>query len=245
MGGSAMKGAIALLRPLDAARRSAALIQAMGYRPMLAPVTRIAASGAQPPTGAFDAILAASARAFEFLSGESLARLASTPLFAVGDATAAAASARGFKGQQTIAPDAVALAPLLIKQLPSGARLLYLAARDRKAGLESALDAAGIEAQAVEMYRAEARACWSEDEARGVRQSAAALHYSSRGAALGVELAVRAGFAELFRALIHVCLSADVSEPLRRAGATSIVVASQPREEALFDALQAAVEPAP
>jgi uroporphyrinogen-III synthase len=240
-----MRRSVALLRPVDAARRSAALAKAMGYCPVLAPVTRIVASGAHPPAWAFDAILATSARAFEFLSKESCARLASIRLFAVGDATAAAASTRGLKGQQTIAPDAVALAPLLIEQLPSGARLLYLAARDRKAGLESALDAAGIEVQAVEIYRAEARAGWSEDEAQGVRQCAAVLHYSGRSAALGIELATRAGFAAHFRALIHVCLSADVAEPLRRAGATSVVVASQPREEGLFDALQAAVEPAP
>jgi uroporphyrinogen-III synthase len=217
----------------------------MSYCPVLAPVTRIVASGEQPPAGAFDAILATSARALEFLSGESLARLASTRLFAVGDATAASAIAHGLKGQQTIALDALRLAPLLIAQLPAGALLLYLAAQDRKSGLEAALEAAGIDVQAVEIYRAEARAGWSEEEARAVRQCAAALHYSRRSASLALELAARAGFAEHFRMLVHVCLSADVAEPLRRAGANSIVVANQPREEALFDALRAAVEPAP
>ena len=229
------------MRPLDAALGSAKLLEAMGYRPIIAPVTQIVAAGARPPGEGFDAVLATSARAFAFLSGESCARLASAPLFAVGEETAAAARARGLAGRGAIASDAPSLTPMLLAQFSSGARLLYLAAQDRKSGIETALAAAGIEVRTVEIYRAEARSGWSGQEAHDIRQCAVALHYSRRGAALAIEFAARAGCAEPFRALTHVCISTDVAGPLRRAGAGAIAAANQPNEAALFVALQAAM----
>jgi len=237
-----VKAAIGLLRPLDAAQRSAARLHSMGYLAAFAPVTQIVASGAQPPGGAFDAILATSARAFAFLSDEDRARFASTRLFAVGEATLAAARSSGLAGAGVDALEAHELEQLLIAQAPPGARLLYLAARDRKPRLERALAAAGIRVEIVEIYRAEARPAWSADEARAVCDCAAVLHYSHRSAGLGLELAARAGFGEGFRALPHICLSSDVAAPLVNAGARTVGVAGEPRERALFVALQAEME---
>ena len=235
-----MSHAVALFRPIDEALRSAALLREMGYRPVLAPVAQIVATGLGLPKGRFDAIIAGSARAFAFLSTEDRARLASTPLFCVGEATAAAASACGLAGKQTVAADAASLAPMFAPRWPGGARLLYLAARDRKGELEAALAAAGFEVFAAEIYRAEALAGWSDEEAQAVAQCAAALHYSRRSAALAVDLAARAGCAEEFHALTHLCLSADVAEPLRAIDVSEIAVAREPSESALFLALQAA-----
>ncbi len=234
--------AVALFRPVDEAHRSAALLQAMGYRSVLAPVAQIVATGLSPSEGEFDAIIATSARAFAFLSTEDRARLASTPLFAVGEATAASAKACGLAGKQTVAADAASLAPMFVPRWPGGARLLYLTARDRKGELEAAFAAAGFEVFAAEIYRAEALAGWSDEEAQAVAQCAAALHYSRRSAALAVDFAARAGCAEQFRALTHVCLSADVAEPLRAVGAATIALAREPSETGLFVALQAATK---
>lgn len=232
--------AIALLRPIDVARRSAALLAALGYATVLAPVTHIVATGAQPPDSGFDAVLATSARALVFLSNESCARLAAAPLFAVGEASIAAAAARGLAGAATVASDSASLTPLILTRLPRGARLLYLAAHDRKSDLERALTAAGVAVHIAEIYRAEARPAWSEAEISALRTCGAALHYSSRNAVLALRLAARAGCAEAFRALTHVCLSQDVAEVLRADGAGAIAVAGQPSEAALFAALQSA-----
>ena len=76
---------------------------------------------------------------------------------------------------------------------------------------------------------------------RTVAGCAAALHYSRRSAALAAQLAERAGFADPFFALLHVCLSADVGEPLRAHGAARLVFASEPREDRLIDALERAL----
>jgi uroporphyrinogen-III synthase len=119
--------------------------------------------------------------------------------------------------------------------------VLYLAGRERGNALEAALSQAGHVATPVEVYAAEARAAWSDEEARAVAGCAAALHYSRRSAALAVELAKRAGLADSFSALLHVCLSADVGEPLRACGAARLVCASEPREDRLVDALERAL----
>ena len=102
------------------------------------------------------------------------------------------------------------------------------------------MGAAGHFTTPVEVYAAEAREAWSEDEAQAVAECAAALHYSRRSAALAVQLAERAGLAGPFRAMLHVCLSADAGEPLRAFGASRLACASEPREDRLIDALERA-----
>ena len=143
------------------------------------------------------------------------------------------------------AADASALAERLVRTLPPGARLLYLAGRDRKPALEAALAAAGLVVHAVELYAADAREAWSAREAGAVAGCDGALHYSRRTAALSLALAARAGLAERFRALLHVCLSAEVAEPLAADGATRIAVAAAPDEAHLLAALERAYGPAP
>ena len=127
-----------------------------------------------------------------------------------------------------------------------GTRLLYLAGRDRKPTLEAALAAAGFTVQAVEaLRRRSARGVERRPKPRPVAACDGALHYSRRTAALAVGLAARAGLAEHFRALLHVCLSADVAEPLAAAGAARIVVAAAPDEAHLLAALERACGASP
>jgi uroporphyrinogen-III synthase len=236
------KSATALLRPIDEARRSAAALEASGYRIVLAPVTRIVGTGATVPDSQFDAIVATSARAFNFLSAEACARLAQIPMFAVGDSTAAAARSCGLSAVQTIAPDGSSLVPILLERLSSQTRLLYLAGQFRKTEIEDAVLATGAKLALVEVYRAEAAAGWSEAEADAIRGCAAALHYSPRSAVLACDFARQVAIDAHFREMTHVCLSLHVAEPLRALGASRIVIASRPREDALFAALQGAVQ---
>src|ERR1019366_4802217 len=96
------------------------------------------------------------------------ARLATIPLYVVGARAARAARDTGLAVAGEPAADAAALAERLARALPPGARLLYLAGRDRKPTLETALAAAGLVVQAVELYAAESRETWSAGEARAV-----------------------------------------------------------------------------
>ncbi len=231
---------VALMRPIDDAKRSAEVLRARGFEPIFAPVMALRATGAQPPDENFDALLATSANAFAWLSAPARASLTGLTLYVAGERTAAAASAAGFGAPDEIAPDAVALAALVAARLPRASRLLYLAARDRKGDLEAALGAAGHRVVATEVYIAEARREWNAAEALAFSTCGAALHYSRRSAELAGILAERAGLGAHLRALLHACISQDAAEPLRSFGATRIVVASGARESLLIDALSSA-----
>jgi uroporphyrinogen-III synthase len=243
--GEGMIRRIALTRAQDDAEATAAELAARGYEAVIAPAIEIRALPATPPTGRFDALVATSPRAIWALGEGECARLAALPLHVVGARAADAAAKAGLALAGESAPDAAALAERLARSLPPGARLLYLAGRDRKPTLEDALAAAGLIVQTVEVYVAEARRAWSPAEAEAVAACDGALHYSRRTAGLAIGLAARAGLAERFRALLHVCLSANVAEPLAAAGAQRILAAAAPDEAHLLAALQRAGEAPP
>jgi len=230
---------VALMRPLADSGRSAMLLRARGFAPVIAPVIEIRATGAEPPDDGFDAVLATSANAFAFLSPAARARLGGLTLHVAGARTAAAARTAGLAAGEACA-DAGALAAALVARLPRACRLLYLAGHDRKTELESALLAAGHRIVAVEVYVAAARQAWSAAEAADLATCGAALHYSRRSAELAVMLAERAGLADRLRATLHCCISMDAAEPLRALGAKQIVTAPGAQESLLIDALSSA-----
>jgi len=243
--GGRMTRRIALMRAKDDSEATAAELAARGCEGVIAPAIEIRALPAALPQGPFDALVATSPRAIRALGPGERAGLAAIPLYVAGARAARAARDTGLALAGDPAADAAALAERLARKLPRGARLLYLAGRDRKPTLEATLAAAGLVVQAVELYAAEARQAWSAHEAQAVAHCDGALHYSRRTAAHALALAARAGLAERFRALLHVCLSADVAEPLVADGAARIVSADAPDEAHLLAALERALEPAP
>ena len=134
------------------------------------------------------------------------------------------------------APDAAKLTETLNGALEPDASVLYLAGRDRKGTIEAALESA-FALEVVEAYAAEAREAWRPSEARALASCGAALHYSRRSAGLAAALAEASGVEARFLELEHVCLSRDVAEPLKAAGATRIAIAETPDEAGLFRAL--------
>ena len=230
---------VALTRSSEATAASAARLAAMGFATAVIPVVTIRATGATPPIEPFDALVATSAAAFSGLAPGVRERLAPLRLYVVGDRTAKAAAQAGFTSACVVAPDAAALAARLVDLLPKPSSALYLAGRDRMSGLEDALIAAGHRVTVCEVYEAQARADWSEDEAQALAACDAVLHYSRRSAELAAGLAERAGLAAHFSNVLHVCISDTAAEPLRFAGAHRIFIASSAREENLFETLAA------
>jgi len=243
--GERMIRRIALMRAENDATATAAELAARGFEAVIAPAIEIRALSASAPEGRFDALVATSPRALWALGEADRVRLAPIPLHVAGARAAGAAREAGITLIGEPAADAGALAERLARTLPPGARLLYLAGRDRKPTLEAALASAGLSVHAVELYAAEAREAWSGRESGAVAGCDGALHYSRRTAALAVGLAARAGLAERFRALLHVCLSADVAEALAADGATRIVAAAAPDEAHLLAALERAYGASP
>ncbi len=226
-------------RPEPGASRTAARLTELGHRPLIAPVMRVAPTGERPPEGPFDAVLLTSASAAEPLAA--LGATAALPVFAVGRRTAAAARRAGFAEVVSADGDAQALAALVGRTCPPGARLLHPAGADRKAEPGATLAAAGFRvavwtayaARAVDRLPATVLAALGGEEGGldGV------LHYSRRSAETATKLAVAAGAEARYRALRHFCLSADVAVPLVERGVAAHFVAARPDEDTLLAGL--------
>ncbi len=225
----------ALFRARDDAARSAARLRRLGFAVARLPAIEIVALAYTPERKRYDAVVAASDKAF--VADVPVDR--ASPLYVVGARTARAAEARGWRLAAPSAPDSRRLAEILKGAMPRAAAVLYLAGRDRKPAIEAAL--ANIEAfELAEVYAAEPRQSWRPQEIRALEACGYALHYSRRSAALAAGLASAAGAAAHFRAMTHICLSDDVAEPLRALGAGRLRVAARPDEPALLATLRQA-----
>lgn len=220
---------IALFRAREDSERAAARLGERGLVAVIAPVVAPRRLAAALPPGAFDAVIATSARGVDSVDFRLPA-----PLYVVGERTARAAAARGFALAPPAAPNAAALAENLALRLQPGARALYLAGRDRKPDLEASLRRAGVVVETVETYAARARGRWTRAESAALRDCGAALHYSRRSAELAIRLAQRAGLADPFRNWRHVAISADAAAPLASIGVVVLQIAARPDEEAML-----------
>jgi uroporphyrinogen-III synthase len=223
---------VALFRARKDATASAARLRGLGFSVACLPVIETKAQAVRPRRARYDAVIATSANAF---LGDGLSDT-SSPLYVVGAHAARAAKTRGWRLASAPAPDATQLAETLQGALQPGASVLYLAGRDRKSAIEAALGRA-FALEIIEAYAAEARKHWRPTEARALASCVGALHYSRRSAGLAAALAKVSGAESCFLELEHVCLSPDVAEPLKAAGAVRIAIAETPDEAALFRAL--------
>lgn len=227
-----------LTRPEPDAERTAALLRERGHMVVAAPIIRIEpVPHIEIGPGPWAAILATSANAARAITRhEQRAALVRLPVLAVGDRSAEAMRAAGFADVTSSGGGVDELARFVAARLPPQASLLYLAGENRAGDLAGDLRAKGFAVETVVAYRAVA--------ARILPQAAAdalaggidgVLHYSRRSAEAYVNAARAAGV--LISALkpVHFCLSSQVAEPLRRAGAATIRVAPCPLEAALLE----------
>lgn len=225
---------VLVLRAEPEAARTSSRLVALGFDPVVAPLTRIVATAESPPEGGFDALLVTSARAAPFLAALP-DEMRALPVFTVGAASAEAVTAAGFSDARSADGDAQALGCLVRESLAPGARLLHVAGADRKDEPGASLAAAGLRVVAWNAYRAQAQpleARVRDALAQGTLQGA--LHYSRRSVALALEAARTGGVEGAFLRLLHAAISEDAADPLRRAGAARVHVAKEPRETALL-----------
>lgn len=227
-----MRAKVALFRARDDAAASAARLRRHGFSVACLPAIDIKALSGQPNRISYDAVVATSDKAF--VSDVATDRTSS--LYVVGARTARAAEARGWRLASPGMSHAAQLVETLKNRLRPGARVLYLAGRDRKSLVETDLRE-GFAVEVIETYAAEARASWRPAEARALSSCVAALHYSRRSAELAVNLARVSGQEGCFLAMRHVCMSSDVAAPLSALGAAHLAIAETPDEPALFAAL--------
>ena len=224
-------------RPQPDAERTAAALRVRGHTVVVAPLLRIeAVADAEIGTGPWATILVTSANAAPAIAGHRrFAEVLALPVFAVGERSAQAMRAAGFADVSSADGDVRDLANLVAAQLKPPARLLYLTAEDRSGDLVGALRSLRFVVDVVVVYRAVTAETLPAEAAAALTYGIdGVLHFSRRTAETYVSASRGAGLLVSALRPVHYCLSAQVAEPLARAGAADIRIALQPTEAALI-----------
>jgi len=244
--------AVLVTRPHPDDETTAASLRARGFDVLRAPMLRFEPVAVHEDMNArYSAVIVTSANALRgvepLLKGH---RMLELPLFAVGDHTAAAARRAGFTHVVSANGDAanlrdLVLASLRAKELKKASTLLYLAGAEIARDLASELEESGFRVVTQTTYRMIAvKSLPSEArDAFAANQVGAVLHYSQRSARAFLDAARAAGVEISALAIPQCCISATVASVVRDAGATQVVVAATPDENALFEALERALRP--
>lgn len=225
---------VVLLRPRDADGDLADALAVAGARVRQVALTRVV--DVAPDAGIAQLlhgrVLAfTSARAVHRFCDESVGLpLAEVPTFAVGPATAAAATARGLRTVTAAdgAGGGAGLAQRIAGQdLPRGCGVLFPCGQQRHPALEQALDAAGIPVRPLVLYRTERLPDVAVPEADGT-----ILVFTSPSAAAAYAAAPRRGGAR------HVAIGATTAAALTGAGLACHAVAPAPTPAALIQTLK-------
>jgi uroporphyrinogen-III synthase len=244
--------AVLVTRPSPDDEATASALRARGYDVLRAPMLRFEPVAFHDDMNArYGAVIVTSTNALRgielHLKGH---RLLELPLFAVGEQTAIAARRAGFTHVIAANGDAAGLRDLVlakvkVKELKKASTLLHLAGADLASDLASELGEHGLRVVTQTTYRMAPVASLPREvcDAFAANRIEVVLHYSRRSARAFLD-AARAGGVEISAlAIPQCCISAAVASVLREAGATQVMVAASPDENALFDALDRALRP--
>jgi len=244
--------AVIVTRPYPDDETTAASLSARGFDVLRAPMLRFEPVAFHEDMNArYSAVIVTSANALRgiepHLKGH---RMLELPLFAVGEHTAAAARRAGFTHVVSANGDAanlrdLVLASLKAKELKKASTLLYLAGAEFARDLASELEESGFRVVTQTTYKMIAVTSLPREacDAFAANQVEAVLHYSQRSARAFLDAARAAGVEISALAIPQCCISAAVASVVRDAGATQVVVAATPDENALFEALERALRP--
>jgi uroporphyrinogen-III synthase len=242
--------AVLVTRPHPDGETTAAALRAKGVAVLQAPVLRFEPVAFRDDTDArYGAVIVTSANALRGLEPRLKShRLLELPLFAVGEQTAAAARHAGFTHVTSAKGDAADLRDLVLasvaaKQLENASTLLYLAGADMARDLAGELCEQGLRVVTQTTYKMSPVPSLPREvcDAFAANKVEAVLHYSRRSARAFVDAARAAGVEISALAVPQCCISAAVAAVIRDAGATQVMVAESPDENALFGALERAL----
>lgn len=245
-----MAKAVLVTRPEPGAGETVARVAALGWQPLAAPALVLAPVEGRTPVvpGGVQAVLLTSRAAARALPPTHPA----IPVFAVGEATAAEARARGMTRVTAAAgADAAALAALVADALdPAAGPLLLAVGRGYALDLAAALRARGFrvirrivyEVRPAPALPAEAHAAVAAGDVT------VALFLSPRSAECAISLLRSAGLAPAIPSIEALCNSERVARAAAAAAAPlrwrAVRVAAHPGQQALLDLLGPAPAPA-
>ena len=242
--------AVLVTRPHPEDETTASALRARGYEVLRAPMLRFEpVAFNDDDEGHYGAVIVTSANALRGLTSQlSNSKLLKLPLFAVGEHTASAARGAGFENVISANGEAGTLRDLLLarvktKQLQKTNPLLYFAGADLARDLGGELGQRGFTVVTHTTYRMAPVPGLPREtcEAFAGNRVEAVLHYSRRSARAFVEAARNAGVEISALAIPQCCISDGVASVMRDAGATQVMAAASPDENALFAVLDRAL----
>jgi uroporphyrinogen-III synthase len=244
--------AILVTRPHPDDETTAAGLRARGFEVLLAPMLRFEPAAFHDDSNAhYGAVIVTSANALRGiesqLNGSQWLKL---PLFAVGEHTAAAARRLGFQQVISAKGDAASLRELVTasvkaKALKKASPLLYLAGADLARDLAGELGERGFTVVTQTTYRMIPLSSLPREtcDAFAASRIEAVLHYSRRSARAFLESIRAAGVEISALSVPQYCISTGVASVVRDAGATRVMAAASPDENALLALLDRALRP--
>lgn len=241
---------ILVTRPHPDNEATAENLRARGHAVLLAPVLKFEPVAFHDESEAgYSAIIVTSANAIRAVAPQlRVLGLSELPLFAVGEHTASVAREFGFAHVIVAGGDAASLRDKVRqsvrdKVLKKKSTLLYLAGADLSRDLGSELGTEGFSVVTQTTYRMAPVKLLPRDVCDGFAAHGieAVLHYSRRSARAFLDAARDEGVEISALAIPQCCLSETVASVLRDAGASQVLVAATPDENALFDALERAL----
>jgi uroporphyrinogen-III synthase len=230
---------ILVTRPEPDGERTAQKLRARGCDVLLGPVLRIRhLEEADLGAGPWDAVAMTSANAAHAIERHPRrSQITRLPVLTVGRRTAEAAGAVGFTDIASANGNEHALAHLIGAHIARGNIILYLAGEDRAGDLATAVMPHGVRVETVVVYRAVPAERLPEPATAALRAEGVngVLHFSRRSAVIYLDCARAAGVLDSALKPFHYCLSNAVAEPLVAAGASRVMVAQSPEENALLD----------
>lgn len=235
---------VLVTRPQPGAAETARKLAALGFEPVVMPLTETRPMDIlDPPDPAdFDAVAATSGAALRHAPAGLITGLSRLPLFAVGSRTAGIAREMGFARVESAEGETSALSALIHRALPAGSRIAYLCGRVRTGSLAERLRKAGFAATPVETYDT-LPIEWTADTAAAAfagRPVDAALIYSANAAILFTRLLALPGTGRLLGGARLLCISARAAAALPPSGQARAEIARTPDEAALLGLLGAA-----
>jgi uroporphyrinogen-III synthase len=230
---------VLVTRPEPDGERTAHKLRARGCDVLLGPVLRIRhLEEADLGPGPWDAVAMTSANAAYAIERHSRRlELTRLPTLTVGRRTAEAARTVGFTNIASAHGNEQALAQLIGDRVVRGKKILYLVGEDRAGDLAIAVAPHGVRVETVVVYRAVAAERLPDAAAAALRAGEVngVLHFSRRSAVIYLDCAKAAGVLDSALRPFHYCLSQAVAEPLVAAGASRVMAAQSPEENALLD----------
>jgi uroporphyrinogen-III synthase len=244
--------AVLVTRPHPDDEATAATLRAKGFAVLLAPMLRFEPVAFHDDLDTrYGAVIVTSANALRGIEAQLAgSRLLKLPLFAVGARTASAAHRAGFENVIPGDGDAASLRDFVLasakaKELKKASPLLHLAGADLARDLAGELGERGFSVVTQTTYRMAPVSSLPRDvcDAFAASQIGAVLHYSRRSARAFLEAAGAGGVEISALAIPQCCISSAVASIVRDAGATQVMVAASPDENAMFEVLDRALRP--